>query len=155
VTGAHRFAAARGGRRVKPDFPGAVLGITSDHAFNLPTLPQRPLVVDGGYIAVEFASIFNGPGVETRMSARTWPMSCKGVASRLCWVARLRSSSWPLSKRRSVDCPRPNLPTAEALLMLGRFPKHSRRHCGDGHGDALGGLGGGDGCWPAGLAPCG
>lgn len=77
MTGAHRVAAARGGRRVKPDFPGAVLGVISDDAFNLPTLPKRSLVVGGGYIAVEFAGIFNGPGVETRMSARTWPMSCK------------------------------------------------------------------------------
>lgn len=95
MTGAHWVAAARGGRPVKPDFPGAVLGVTSDDAFNLPTLPKRSLVVGGEYIAVKFAGIFKGPGVETRMSARTWPMSWKGVASRLCWVTRMRTSSGP------------------------------------------------------------
>lgn len=44
----------------------AVIGIehaiTSDEAFHLPSLPRRILIVGGGYIAVEFASIFNGLG---------------------------------------------------------------------------------------------
>mgnify|MGYP000595493776 CR=1 FL=1 len=67
---ARRILIATGGRPVRPDFPGAELGITSDEAFHLPTLPKRVLVVGGGYIAVEFAGIFNGLGVETTLLYR-------------------------------------------------------------------------------------
>src|SRR6185369_6251070 len=54
----------------KPEIPGAELGITSNEAFHLEKLPQRALVVGGGYIAVEFASIFNGLGVKTTLAYR-------------------------------------------------------------------------------------
>jgi glutathione reductase (NADPH) len=67
---ARKILIATGGRPWKPDFPGAELGITSDEAFHLPTLPKRVLVVGGGYIAVEFASIFNGLGVQTTLLYR-------------------------------------------------------------------------------------
>jgi glutathione reductase (NADPH) len=46
------------------------LAITSNEAFHLPELPRRMLVVGGGYIAVEFAGIFNGLGVETTLLYR-------------------------------------------------------------------------------------
>jgi len=45
--------------------PGHELAITSNEAFNLPNLPSRICIVGGGYIAVEFAGIFSGLGVET------------------------------------------------------------------------------------------
>ncbi len=45
--------------------PGHELAITSNEAFHLPRLPRRIVIVGGGYIAVEFAGIFNGLGVET------------------------------------------------------------------------------------------
>jgi glutathione reductase (NADPH) len=45
--------------------PGHELAITSNEAFDLERLPRRIVVVGGGYIAVEFAGIFNGLGVET------------------------------------------------------------------------------------------
>ena len=45
--------------------PGRELAITSNEAFHLERLPRRILIVGGGYIAVEFAGIFNGLGVET------------------------------------------------------------------------------------------
>lgn len=67
---ARKILIATGGRPVKPDFPGAELGVTSDQAFHLPTLPKRVMVVGGGYIAVEFAGIFNGLGVETTLLYR-------------------------------------------------------------------------------------
>ncbi len=54
----------------KPEIPGAELGITSNEAFHLEELPSRVLVVGGGYIAVEFASIFNGLGVDTTLAYR-------------------------------------------------------------------------------------
>ncbi|TDE40874.1 glutathione-disulfide reductase [Antarcticimicrobium sediminis] len=55
---------ATGGRPVKPDLPGADLGITSNDIFHLPELPKSILIVGGGYIACEFAGILNGLGVE-------------------------------------------------------------------------------------------
>ncbi|MDB5457678.1 MAG: gor [Caulobacter sp.] len=67
---AKRILIATGGRPTKPDFPGAELGVTSNEAFHLPELPKRILVVGGGYIAVEFAGIFNGLGVETTLCYR-------------------------------------------------------------------------------------
>jgi len=67
---ARRILIATGGRPTRPDFPGAELGLTSDEAFHMPELPKRVLVVGGGYIAVEFAGIFNGLGVETTLLYR-------------------------------------------------------------------------------------
>jgi glutathione reductase (NADPH) len=45
--------------------PGHELAITSNEAFHLERLPARIVIVGGGYIAVEFAGIFHGLGVET------------------------------------------------------------------------------------------
>lgn len=67
---ARKILVATGGRPVRPDFPGAEFGITSDEAFHLPTLPKSILIVGGGYIAVEFAGIFNGLGVQTTLLYR-------------------------------------------------------------------------------------
>lgn len=53
---------ATGGRPVPPDVPGAELAISSNEVFHLDALPDRILVVGGGYIASEFACIFNGLG---------------------------------------------------------------------------------------------
>ncbi len=69
LTGAHLLVAT-GGHAVKPDIPGADLGITSDQAFHLDRLPRRVVLLGGGYIAVEFASIFNGLGVATTLVHR-------------------------------------------------------------------------------------
>ncbi|HEY1751697.1 MAG TPA: FAD-dependent oxidoreductase, partial [Caulobacteraceae bacterium] len=53
-----------------PDIPGIEHAITSNEAFQLPELPKRILIVGGGYIALEFAGIFNGLGVETTLMYR-------------------------------------------------------------------------------------
>ncbi len=53
-----------------PGIPGRELAITSNEAFHLDKLPRRALVVGGGYIALEFASIFNGLGVQTTLAYR-------------------------------------------------------------------------------------
>ena len=50
---------------VPQDLPGHALAITSNEAFHLERLPRRMVIVGGGYIAVEFAGIFAGLGVET------------------------------------------------------------------------------------------
>ena len=59
-----RILVAVGGWPFVPDFPGKELVLSSNEIFDLPTLPKRMVVVGGGYIAVEFAGIFNGLGVE-------------------------------------------------------------------------------------------
>ena len=61
---------ATGGWPVKPEIPGAEHAITSNEAFFLKDLPERAIVVGGGYIAVEFASIFNGLGAQTTLVHR-------------------------------------------------------------------------------------
>ena len=53
-----------------PAIVGREHAITSNEAFFLERLPQRALLVGGGYIAVEFASIFNGLGIQTTLAYR-------------------------------------------------------------------------------------
>jgi glutathione reductase (NADPH) len=53
-----------------PHIPGAELAITSNEAFDLPALPHSILIEGGGYIAVEFATIFAGLGVDTTIIYR-------------------------------------------------------------------------------------
>ncbi|HET9161112.1 MAG TPA: glutathione-disulfide reductase [Caulobacteraceae bacterium] len=67
---ADKILIATGGRVWRPDFPGAEFCITSDEAFHLPDLPKSILIAGGGYIAVEFAGIFAGLGVETTLLYR-------------------------------------------------------------------------------------
>ncbi len=68
---AQRILVAVGGRPTVPaDLPGVELAITSNEAFHLEKLPKSILIVGGGYIAVEFAGIFNGLGVETTLLYR-------------------------------------------------------------------------------------
>ena len=61
---------ATGGHPRKPDIPGAEHAITSNEAFELEELPASVLIVGGGYIAMEFAGIFDGLGVETTLVYR-------------------------------------------------------------------------------------
>jgi glutathione reductase (NADPH) len=55
---------AVGGWPTLPNLPGIEHAITSNEALELPELPRRMVIVGGGYIAVEFAGIFAGLGVE-------------------------------------------------------------------------------------------
>ena len=61
---------AVGGRPWMPGIKGIEHAIMSDDAFLLDTLPERALVVGGGYIASEFAGIFAGMGVQTIQAYR-------------------------------------------------------------------------------------
>jgi glutathione reductase (NADPH) len=49
----------------KPEIPGSEYAVTSNEIFDLAEFPKRIIVVGGGYIAVEFAGIFNGLGAQT------------------------------------------------------------------------------------------
>ncbi len=67
---ARHILVATGSWPTVPEIPGRELAITSNEAFFLPALPASIVVVGGGYIAVEFASIFNGLGVPTTLVYR-------------------------------------------------------------------------------------
>ena len=59
---AERILIATGTWPYIPPFPGSENAISSNEIFDLESFPERLLVVGGGYIAVEFAGIFNGLG---------------------------------------------------------------------------------------------
>ena len=82
---AHTIEISKTGQRVTADqilvatgghpnphaaLPGHELCITSNEAFHLETLPRSIVIEGGGYIAVEFANIFHGLGVETTLIYR-------------------------------------------------------------------------------------
>lgn len=59
---AEKILIACGGWPTLPNIPGIEHAITSNEALDLPELPQRIVIVGGGYIAVEFAGIFRAAG---------------------------------------------------------------------------------------------
>jgi glutathione reductase (NADPH) len=61
---------ATGAHPVMPAIPGIEHAITSNEALDLRALPRRIVIVGGGYIAVEFAGIFNGLGAEVTLVIR-------------------------------------------------------------------------------------
>jgi glutathione reductase (NADPH) len=67
---ARHILIATGGWPHIPEIPGREHAIDSNQAFFLAQLPKRVLVVGGGYIAVEFASIFHGLGAQTSLLYR-------------------------------------------------------------------------------------
>jgi glutathione reductase (NADPH) len=60
-----------GARPHVPDCPGHEHGITSNEAFHLDALPKRILIAGGGYIANEFAGIFNELGTQVTIINRS------------------------------------------------------------------------------------
>ena len=61
---------ATGGWPTVPRIPGAELAITSNEAFYLDRVPERVVIVGGGYIALEFAGIFHGLGAQVTVIHR-------------------------------------------------------------------------------------
>lgn len=71
IVTAERIVVATGGSsNVQQEMTGHELCISSNEAFDLPELPRSILIAGGGYIAVEFANIFHGLGVETTLIYR-------------------------------------------------------------------------------------
>lgn len=120
-----------------PRLPGHELCISSDQAFHLEQLPQSVVIAGGGYIAVEFANIFHGLGVETMLVYRgpeilarfdldlrrelQRTMARKGI--RMC----LRTSLTRVDKRADgrIDVQLSDgktLTAAEVMLAVGRLP---------------------------------
>ncbi len=67
---AEHILIATGGWPHLPDIPGIEHAITSNEALDLPELPKRIVIVGGGYIAVEFAGIFNALGADVHIIIR-------------------------------------------------------------------------------------
>lgn len=76
VVGGKRYTAkyvliATGAWPSVPEIPGSEHAITSNEAFFLPALPQRAIIVGGGYVGVEFAGLFHGLGVRVTQIHRS------------------------------------------------------------------------------------
>lgn len=69
-----------------PDIPGKEFALTSNEIFDMETFPKRLLVVGGGYIAVEFAGIFNGLGSDVTQLYRG-PLFLRGFDQDIRQVA--------------------------------------------------------------------
>ncbi len=68
---ADKILTATGGKPfIDPALPGKELCISSNEIFHLQRLPQKMVVVGGGYIAVEFACLLNGLGVDVTLLYR-------------------------------------------------------------------------------------
>lgn len=67
---AQHIIVATGGKPFVPAFEGREHGLVSDAMFDLEPFPRRLVVVGGGYIACEFASIFNGLGAQVTQLQR-------------------------------------------------------------------------------------
>lgn len=71
VVNAKKILIATGGYPTPPPaIPGSEHGINSDGFFDIATLPKKVALVGAGYIAVEFAGMFNALGVETHLFIR-------------------------------------------------------------------------------------
>ncbi len=71
VITAKTILVATGGWPFIPEFTGSELAISSNEIFELTEQPKRVLIVGGGYIASEFAGIFNGLGTQTTQFYRS------------------------------------------------------------------------------------
>lgn len=67
---ADKILVAVGGWPFKPDIPGIEHTITSNEIFYLEEQPKRIVIVGGGFIAVEFASIMDGLGSDVTLMYR-------------------------------------------------------------------------------------
>jgi glutathione reductase (NADPH) len=107
----HILVATGGYPAFDPPILGGELGISSNEIFHLPSLPKRMLVVGGGYIALEFASVFARLGVAVTLlhrgdnilrgfdeDIRTRLRDALAMpASRCGWAAPSTGSNWPSS----------------------------------------------------------
>lgn len=129
---------ATGGWPYLPGIPGRELAITSNDAFALSCLPESIVIVGGGYIAVEFAGIFAGLGVQTTLVYRGETLLrgfdaevAKHFQTELAHYATLRLNSDVLSLSRQGDLidvtlkDGSTLQAGQVLFATGRRPNTS------------------------------
>lgn len=85
---AERILIATGGTPTTPDVPGKEHIITSNEALDLAELPKSITIYGGGYIAVEFAGIFNALGVHVNLVYRG-PQILRGFDDDIAAFAQL------------------------------------------------------------------
>jgi glutathione reductase (NADPH) len=122
-----RILIATGGWPYKPDFEGRELAVTSNEIFDLPEFPERLLVVGGGYIAVEFAGIFNGLGSRVTQLYRG-PLFLRGFDTTFAPTRHRRFASqvWTCASR-STSRPCAGSPAASRRNSDGRQSHGSGR----------------------------
>ena len=67
---AEKVLLAMGGAPFMASIPGKELAVCSDDMFHLSVLPKQAVIIGGGYIALEFAGILSGLGVQTTLCYR-------------------------------------------------------------------------------------
>ena len=102
---AERILIATGGWPSIPDIPGKEHVISSNEVFFLETLPEKIIIVGGGYIAVEFAGILNGLGVDTTLLYRG-PLFLRGFDQdvREFMAEEMRKKGIQLKFEINIDC---------------------------------------------------
>lgn len=71
IVNAKKIVLAVGGKpTIPPEIPGSEYGTNSDGFFDIEALPKKVAIVGAGYIAVEFAGMFNALGTETHLFIR-------------------------------------------------------------------------------------
>lgn len=102
---AERVLVATGSRPVRPNEPGTERAWISDDVFYLDRRPERLLVVGGGYIALEMASIFRGLGSEVTLAYRG-PHPLRGFDDdvRMFLVEELRKKGIHVCLNTGVEC---------------------------------------------------
>lgn len=137
IVTAERIIIAVGGSTNRQEhIPGYELAISSNEAFDLPRLPKSVLVAGGGYIAVEFANIFHGLGVDVTLIHRGpeilrgfdhdmrqglhKAMTDKGI--KVILEDQIKSIEQDGSQRRVTTNAGQVLLVDEVLLALGRTP---------------------------------
>ena len=102
---AERILIATGGWPSIPDIPGKEHVVSSNEVFFLETLPEKIIIVGGGYIAVEFAGILNGLGVDTTLLYRG-PLFLRGFDQdvREFVAEEMRKKGIQLKFQINIDC---------------------------------------------------
>ncbi|MFK7991303.1 MAG: glutathione-disulfide reductase [Sandaracinaceae bacterium] len=135
-TAAH-ILVATGGTPTRPSEPGSERGLISDDVFTMQSQPERLVVVGGGYIALEMASIFHGLGTKVTLIYRG-PHPLRGFDddARTFVCKELEKSGIELHLNTTVECLEPaadgaieavlsheEVVTADAVLYaIGRTP---------------------------------
>ena len=99
-----------------PDIPGAEHGITSNEVFHLDKLPKRAVIAGAGYIANEFAGIFNELGVEVTLVTRGDKMLRsydQEIVEKLVGISREKG----IDIRFNFQCPAIHKQTDGSLLV--------------------------------------
>jgi len=142
---AERIVIATGGRPNRhPAMPGAEHCLTSEEAFHLERLPESIAILGGGYIAVEFANIFHGLGVDTTLVYRGQEilqgfdddlrhelhqqMEAKGLRVRCCDTFEAVEER-PDGKRVAFCKSGEHIVADEIMLAIGRNPNTENLGC--------------------------